>query len=637
MRRLPPGIPVSARGSGNVRGHSIVGNVADRELGGFDQFTGRDPSPAFLLMVEERHHELLRRLRDDTLRQVALLRMEGYANEEIAARLTISLRSVERKLRLIREEWLSALDEESSGTLKATSLGATSLHTDPDETQRVDRRAMANQIDALCDAFEKALRMREHPVIENYLERGPRGEQLLLLKELLALEVEFLYQTHDHVDSAEYVARFPQAKQLVRDVLRRASTAPANLTMTSLPVALASSAGDKAQSLSEPLVEVQRLATEQAFARGEPLVRQGEEANSLMVIREGAVEIRVEEDDGTIHVIGCLGAGQVLGEMALLTSEPRTASAVATEPVRAAVLPVESFHNLCSRYPQMSELLTELIAERLGNAQQDALTDKRLDRYRILRRLGRGGMSVVYEAIDTVKESKVALKMMSHRLVCSPAALHRFQLEASIIEGFDHPHIVSMYGRFAAFRTYFIVMEYCGGETLAEYIERHGALDEAAFRRALAQLALALRHAHESGIIHRDIKPANVMRLPDGTLKLMDFGLAEPIATESAKDGDVVGTPRYMAPEQRLGETVDERADYFSLGCVAYEMLTGAPLFTRSVLHEIIRDFREWARPDFAHLGNSVTTETARLLQPMLAVDPNDRLLDIRAISSWSE
>jgi DNA-directed RNA polymerase specialized sigma24 family protein len=104
------------RGSGNVRGHSIVAKAEDCELGGFDQFSGQDPSPAFLVMVEERHRELLSRLRDDTLRQVAQLRMEGYSNEEIAARLTISLRSVERKLRLIREEWLGAFEEEDEET-----------------------------------------------------------------------------------------------------------------------------------------------------------------------------------------------------------------------------------------------------------------------------------------------------------------------------------------------------------------------------------------------------------------------------------------------------------------------------------------------------------------------------------------
>lgn len=104
------------RGGGDVRGHSVIGGTDDQELGGFDDFVGQDPSPAFLVMLDERHRELMSLLRDDTLRQVAQLRMEGYTNREIADRLMISLRSVERKLRLIRTEWLSALDDRSSKT-----------------------------------------------------------------------------------------------------------------------------------------------------------------------------------------------------------------------------------------------------------------------------------------------------------------------------------------------------------------------------------------------------------------------------------------------------------------------------------------------------------------------------------------
>lgn len=105
----------SKRGSGEVRGHSILGSSTPHELEGFDRFVGQDLSPEFLAILDERHQNLLARLRDDTLRQVAQLRMEGYSNEEIAEQMTISLRSVERKLRLIRDEWLGALNDSSSG------------------------------------------------------------------------------------------------------------------------------------------------------------------------------------------------------------------------------------------------------------------------------------------------------------------------------------------------------------------------------------------------------------------------------------------------------------------------------------------------------------------------------------------
>ncbi|MEX0819184.1 MAG: protein kinase [Pirellulaceae bacterium] len=510
------------------------------------------------------------------------------------------------------------------------------MNAESRDASQADRRAAANEIDVLCDEFENSWRGGKHPTIEQYLRRVPDAQQSLLLEELLELELELSEEAAIPIDAAAYVARFPQARHLVRDVFGRAGTRT-NLTLATLPAILGGDKWGARQTLAAPLAELQRLASERRFAADEPLIRQGDEATSLTVIREGVAEIRVQDDDGRSHVIGSVGPGQVLGEMALLTKEPCTASAIAVEPVCAAVLPASSFHGLCQRYPQLSSLLTELIADRLGNAQHDALTDKRLDRYRIRRRLGRGGMSVVYEAIDTTNNLPVALKMMSHRLVCSPAALDRFQREADLIERFDHPHIVRMYRRFAAFRTYFIVMEYCVGETLSRHLERHGPMDEPAFRHAMGQLAAAMQHAHHAGIVHRDIKPSNIMRLPDGNLKLMDFGLAEPAAEATAADGELAGTPRYMAPEQRVRGAADKRADYFSLGCVAYEMLTASPLFQRRPLLELTRDFDAWQPPDFTQLGTTLTEETAAMLQPLLAITPEARQVDLHRIAMWSE
>lgn len=493
---------------------------------------------------------------------------------------------------------------------------------------------MAKLIDVICDEFEKSWRNGESPRIETFLERCPDADQLWLLKELLGLEIELRGESESGMDPAGYLARFPQAEQVVHDVLQRTSTVMGYLTTSYLPLLFQHGHPESGESFSAPLEEVKRLATESVYAPGKSLVRQGDEATSLMIIREGIVEIRVTDDDGMMHVIGRLGPGQVLGEMALLTSEPRTASAIAIERVRASVLPVDLFHELCERHPQLSILLTELIAERLGNDQQDALTCKQLDRYRIRRRLGRGGMSVVYEAIDTEVDSRVALKMMSHRLVCSHAALQRFQLEADMIEHLNHPHIVKMYGRFSAFRTYFIVMEYCDGETLSEYIDRTGAMDDISFCQAFGQLVSALTHAHKAGIVHRDIKPSNIMILPGGTLKLMDFGLAEPLDVGASGEGGIAGTPNYMAPEQRRGEIVDERADYFSLGCVAYEMLTGSTLFTQSTRYELSRDFRMWQPPDFTSVSASLTSEMFESLQCLLAPDPANRKVDLSGVFS---
>ena len=501
--------------------------------------------------------------------------------------------------------------------------------SDQQETKLTESRNVAKRIELTCDEFQAAWNAEQRPRIESYLNRVPQNDQTWLFTELLALELHLLEKDQQEVQIGDYLDRFPMARGVVHNMFSIDTTSNPAPTLLALIESLR-----RDQPLLDALAELQESAEKRHFQAGEFLIRQGETATSLILIQDGLVEIRVTGDDGIAHVIDQSGPGDVLGEMALLTSEPRTASAVALTKVRAVILPAAAFHDQASQRPELSALLTELIADRLGRQSRDALTGKQLDRYRVQRRLGRGGMAVVYEAIDENDGNRVALKMMSHRLVCSPAAYRRFQLEADLIESFDHPHIVKMYRRFAAFRTYFIVMEYCVGQTLESTLEERGPLDEGTARRWLGQLVAALRYAHQQGIVHRDVKPANTMCLSDGALKLMDFGLAEPL--DSAKDdGELVGTPRYMAPEQRRGRAADPVSDYFSVGCVAYEMLVGQPLFQGPAHREIIRDFSQWQPPIF-HDVASISRPTADLLQPLLAKRQQDRLVDVETIAAWA-
>ena len=192
--------------------------------------------------------------------------------------------------------------------------------------------------------------------------------------------------------------------------------------------------------------------------------------------------------------------------------------------------------------------------------------------------------------------------MMSHRWVYDTDALASFQKEADIIEKFDHPNIVRMLGRFAAFHTHFIVMEFCEGQTLADMLYIEGPLSDNQFRHIASQLAAAIDYAHRAEVAHRDIKPANIMVTPDGTVKLMDFGLAEPSFGGPRADGRIAGTPRYMAPEQRTGQAVGPEADFFAFGCVVYEMLTGRPLFDLDSTHEVVRPFTDWIPPSLSEI-----------------------------------
>ncbi|HEX6985829.1 MAG TPA: protein kinase, partial [Planctomycetaceae bacterium] len=351
---------------------------------------------------------------------------------------------------------------------------------------------------------------------------------------------------------------------------------------------------------------------------------------------EGTVEIRTGGESGP-HVIDRAGPGEVLGEMALVTAEPRSADVVALDAVRARVLPVDAFHRLAARHPVLWDVLTDLIAERLGAVPRDALAGKVFHGYRICRRLGRGGMAVVYEAGHLETGRRVALKMMSHRLVSDPAALALFRREADLIEAFDHPHIVRMFGRFEAFRTYFIVLQFVEGETLARMIASDGPLPPDRAKRILGQLAGALAYAHAAGVVHRDVKPANVMMTPDGGAKLMDFGLALRLEESPSETGrTIVGTPRYMAPEQLMGRPVDRAADYFAFGCVAYEVLTGRPLLPESDPRKILEHVRSRAGTRISESPACAGDPAWRLLDGCLVPDPRHRRLDLETVAAWA-
>ena len=169
--------------------------------------------------------------------------------------------------------------------------------------------------------------------------------------------------------------------------------------------------------------------------------------------------------------------GDVVGEISLVTNETRTADVVARTLVRVLVLPGDDFHDLAHRYPELQVLMTEVVADRLGQTTYDGLGGKDIHGYRINRCVGRGGMGVVYEALRLSDGEVVAVKMMSHKLVYQPDALLRFRREAATLEALHHEVIASLYDRFSAYKTQFLVMEFCKGRVLKQVFSAHGALD----------------------------------------------------------------------------------------------------------------------------------------------------------------
>ena len=374
---------------------------------------------------------------------------------------------------------------------------------------------------------------------------------------------------------------------------------------------------------------------EKHFQQGEHLIHQGDIGDEMFVISSGHALVMTEDEQGQRHVIARTGPGDVLGEMSLLASEPRTADAIAQEPLVARVLSASTFHTLIESYPEFSQFLTRLIATRVGGSDRDVLVGRDMDGFRIVRRLGRGGMAVVYEATGTDGQ-KVALKMMSHRLVCDERSRAAFQREADIIETFDHPNIVNMLGRFAMFYTFFIIVEYIDGKSLYELVYDSGPLPAASVRKILGQLVQGLGYAHDSEIIHRDIKPGNVMITRDGQIKLMDFGLAKPTNATSSDDRVLVGTPGYMAPELLTGGEPGPASDLFAMGCLAVELLDGTKLFAQTTVSDVFTAVTRWRGWNPSSLGLQIDDELAEVITSWLAPEPADREANFERIAGWA-
>ncbi|MBA2260430.1 MAG: serine/threonine protein kinase, partial [Acidobacteria bacterium] len=266
----------------------------------------------------------------------------------------------------------------------------------------------------------------------------------------------------------------------------------------------------------------------------------------------------------------------------------------------------------------------------------------RLGPYEIVSPLGAGGMGEVYRARDTQLNRNVAIKVLPELFALDAERLARFTREAQTLAALNHPNIAQIYGleSAGAAGTRALVMELVEGEDLSVVIER-GAVPLAEALPIARQIADALEAAHESGIIHRDLKPANVKVRPDGTVKVLDFGLAkalDPVGTSSAdamrsptltaratQMGMIIGTAAYMAPEQAKGKAVDKRADIWAFGVVLYEMLTGARAFDGDDVSEVLATVLK-SEPAWHALPADTPPAIRRVLRRCLEKDPRKRL-----------
>ena len=259
-------------------------------------------------------------------------------------------------------------------------------------------------------------------------------------------------------------------------------------------------------------------------------------------------------------------------------------------------------------------------------------------KYELRHQIGRGAMGVVYEAFDTVIERAVALKMLRTD-VYAPEQLAdvraRFKREAHSAGRLSHPNIVTIFDYGEHDGVPYIAMDLMTGEELSRSLEAGARMALAQVVRVAEQLLAALTYAHEAGVVHRDLKPSNVFVLRDGTIKVVDFGLARIESSQLTETGAVLGTPAYMSPEQFLGLPVDARSDLFSVGVILYQMLTGDRPFTGSpttIMQKVLR--QDPVEPSV--LNPTLSAAWDDLVKRALAKKPDDRLQSARQFAEYT-
>jgi serine/threonine-protein kinase len=263
----------------------------------------------------------------------------------------------------------------------------------------------------------------------------------------------------------------------------------------------------------------------------------------------------------------------------------------------------------------------------------------RLGGYRIESIVGRGGMGIVLKAQDRELARTVAIKVLSHNLAASSAARKRFAREARAAAAVVHDHVIPIYSVDTSGRIPFLVMPYIAGPSLQDRLDAGGHLEIKEVLRIGMQTARGLAAAHAQGLVHRDIKPANIL-LEDGVerVRITDFGLARTIDDASqTQSGFIAGTPQYMAPEQASGESVDARADLFSLGSVMYAMCSGHPPFRGPTTLAVLRRICDDPPRPIDEVNADVPSWLAEIIHKLLAKSPEERFQSADEVATLLE
>jgi serine/threonine-protein kinase len=262
------------------------------------------------------------------------------------------------------------------------------------------------------------------------------------------------------------------------------------------------------------------------------------------------------------------------------------------------------------------------------------MNDRKIGKYQLRERLGKGGMGEVYKGVQLSMGRTVAIKLMHKHLADEPAFLERFAREAKGVAQLSHPNIVRIIDFDVEDGQYYMILEYVSGPTLDQYLTEHGYFSPEEALKVIAQLLDALGCAHEKGIIHRDIKPSNVI-FTDATLScpvLTDFGMARLASHQTmTASGAMIGTPAYMSPEALRGDKVDQRTDIYSLGVVLYEMLVGKKPYTSDSVYGIIFNTLHKPLRKPRQLNPNLPKVVEQLILKALSLEPEKRFQSAQA------
>lgn len=358
---------------------------------------------------------------------------------------------------------------------------------------------------------------------------------------------------------------------------------------------------------------------------GDRFIVQGEPGDACYLIQRGTCVAEVEKE-GRLKTVARLRKGSIVGEMALLTGEPRSAHVVAETDVHLWGLTRIQYDQLYQHYPELRAFLTAVLTRWFDT--RKVIAERHIAKYTITDVLGQGAFAIVYKGRHRDLNMPVAVKMMRHDMAMEPDFIDSFHKEAKTIARFNHANIVKIYDIEERYRTVFIIMEYLEGKTLQQVLDTMQRLPPKSVVKYIGQICQGLRYAHQQDIVHQDIKPANIFVLPNDDVKIVDFGLSCTCGSEMM----MTGTPFYMSPEQVECLPIDTRTDIYALGILAYEMITGTRPFPEKDAWTVMDLHVTQDIPDPADIVADVPEHLRTMILKSCAREPSQRYQSVEEI-----